>query len=79
MYLSVYLSLVFIVGFLGGSVVENSPANAGDTGLILGSGRSLVEENGKPFQHSCLGNLLDRGVWWATVYGVTKSRTQLSN
>ena len=50
-------------------MVKNPLANAGDTGLILGSGRSLVEGNGKPFQHSCLGNLLDRGVWQATAMG----------
>ena len=43
------------------------PANAGDTGSILGSGRSLAEGNGKPLQHSCVGNLMDRGSWRATV------------
>ena len=39
-------------------MVKNLPANAGDEGLILGSGRSPGEENGKPLQYSCLGNLL---------------------
>ena len=52
-------------------MVKNPPANAGDTGLILGSGRSLVEGNGKPFQHSCLGNLLRSLAGYS--YGVTKS------
>ena len=62
-------------GFLGGSVVKNLPANAGDTGLILGSGRSLEEGNGNPFQYSCLENPMDRGAWWATVHRVAKSWT----
>ena len=37
------------------------------------------EGNGNPLQYSCLGNLMDGGAWWATVLGVTKNRTQLSN
>ena len=45
---------------------------SGDTGLIPGSGRSPEEENGSPLQYSCLGNLLGRGHWWATVHGVLK-------
>ena len=45
---------------------------------IPGLGRSPGEENGDPFQDSCLGTSQDRGAWWATVHGVTKSRTQLS-
>ena len=56
----------------GGLVVENSPANAGDTGWIPGSGRSPEEGNGNPFQDSLLGNPMDRGAWWAAVHGVTK-------
>ena len=62
----------------GGSLVKNPPANAGDvrdTSAIPGSGGSPREANGNPFQYSCLGNLLDRGTWWATAHGVTKSRT----
>ena len=35
--------------------------------------------NGNPLQYSCLGNLMDRGAWWATVYGVAKSQTRLSD
>ena len=42
-------------------------ANEGDTSLILESGRSPEEVNGNPLQYSCLGNLMDRGSWWATV------------
>ena len=48
-------------GFPGGSEVENPPANAGDEGLIPGSGRCPGEGNGNPLQYSCLGNSMDRG------------------
>ena len=57
---------------LAGSVVKNSPANTGDIGLILGSGRSPGERNGNALQYSCLGKPIDRGAWWATVHGVTE-------
>ena len=57
----------------------NICCNAGNLGLIPGSGRSLGEGNGNPFQYSCMKNPMDIGAWWATVHGVTKSRTQLSN
>ena len=65
--------------FPGGSVVKNPPANAGDVGLIPGSGRSPGGGNGNPLQYSCLENPMERGAWRATVYGVAKSQTQLSN
>ena len=65
-------SVSMLLGFPGGSVVQNSPANAGDKGLIPGSGRSPGEGNGNPLQYSCLGNPMDRGAWRATVHGVTK-------
>ena len=48
-----------IWGFPGGSVVKNPPANAGDTGLIPGSGRSPREGNSNPLQYSGLGNLTE--------------------
>ena len=48
-------------------------------GLTPGSGRSPGKWNGYPFQYSCLENSRDRGAWWATVYGVAKSRTRLSD
>ena len=67
------------MGFPGSSVVKNLPANAGDVGLICGLGRSPGEGNGNPLQYSCLGNPMDRGAWWATVCGVSKSQTQLSD
>ena len=56
-----------------------SARNAGDPGLILGSGKSPVEGNGNPLQYSCLGNPMDRGTWWATVHGITKSQARLSD
>ena len=66
-------------GFLGGSVVKNPPANAGDVGSIPGSGRSPGGENGNPLQYSCLENPMDRGSRRATVHEVTKSQTQLND
>ena len=66
-------------GFPGGSDGEESACNAGDPGSIPGLGRSPGEGNGNPFQCFCLENPMDRGAWWATVHGVTKSRTGLSN
>ena len=59
-------------GFLGGSLVNNPPANSGDMGLIPGLGRFPGEGNGNPLQCSCLGNLMDRGAWQAAVHGVEK-------
>ena len=64
-----------IKGFPGGPMVKNLPANAGDVGLIPGSGRSPGGGNGNLLQYSCLENPMDRGAWWATVHGVTKSWT----
>ena len=60
------------MGFPGGSVVKNPPANAGDAGFIRGSGRSPGVGNGNPLQYSCLEHPMDRGAWWATVHGITK-------
>ena len=53
-------------------MVKNPPANAGDMGSILGSGRSPEEGNGNPLQHSCLGNPMGRGAWQATVHEVAR-------
>ena len=66
----------------GGSVVKNLPANTGDTGemgSIPGPGRSSEEGNGNSLQYSCLDDPMDRGAWRATVHGVTKSQTHLSD
>ena len=67
--------------FPGDSVVKNLPAKAGDAGdtaLIPGLERPPGGGNGNPLQYFCLGNPMDRGGWWATVHGVTKSQTLLS-
>ena len=61
-------------------VVKNPPANpgdVGDAGSIPGWGRSPGGGQGNPLQYSCLESPMDRGVWQATVHGVTKSQTQL--
>ena len=58
-------------------MVKNTPANAGDTGLIPRSGRSPGDESGNPLQCSCPENPMDGGTWRATVQAVAKSRTQL--
>ena len=55
--------------------VKNLPAMQETQVLSLGWEDALEEEDGNPFQHSCLKNLIDRGAWWATIHGVTKSRT----
>ena len=65
-----------IMGFPGGSDGKASACNAGDLGLIPGSGRSPGEGNGNPLR---LENSIDRGPWWATVHGVAKSQTRLKD
>ena len=70
------------MSFLGDLEIKNLPANAGDTrdaGSVPESGRSPAVGNGNPLQYTCLENPMDRGAWQATVYGVTKSWTRLSN
>ena len=67
------------MGFPVGSDGKEFTCNAGDLGLIPGLGRSPREGKGNPLQYSCLGNPMDRGAWRATVHGVAKSWTQLSN
>ena len=65
-------------GFPDGSAGKESSCNAGDTGdvgLIPRLGRSPGRGNGNPLQYSCLKKPMDREAWWATVHGVTKSRT----
>ena len=66
------LWLLFVKGFLGGSVVKNLPVNTGDSGSIPGLRRSHGQGNGNPVQYFCLGNPIDRGVWWAIVHGAAK-------
>ena len=72
---NIFTTMDLTMGFPGDSVVKNPPANAGDTGLISGLGRSPREGNGNPLQYSFLGNPMDRGAWQTTVHGVAKSQT----
>ena len=70
------------IDFPAGSAVKNPPASAGaagDVGSIPGLGSSPRGGNGNPLQYSCLVNPMDRRSCWATVHGVTKNRTQLSD
>ena len=69
-------SSVLIKGGLDGKA---SVYNTRDSGSIPGLGRSPGEGNGNPLQYYCLENPMDRGAWNATVHGVTKSRTRLSD
>ena len=64
--------MLFLDSTQSDSVVKNLPANGGDVGSIPGLGRPPGERNGKLFQYSCLGNLMDRGAWQSTVHGVTE-------
>ena len=65
--------------FTGGSGSKESACNAGDLGSIPGLGRSPGEGNGYPLQYSGLENSKDRGAWQATIHGVAKRRTRLSD
>ena len=72
---------IYILGFPGGSVIKkkNLHANTEDVVLIPGLGRSPGEGNGNPVHYSCLRNPMDREAWWATVHGIAKSQTPLSD
>ena len=67
------------MGFPGGLDNKQSPCNAGDPGSTPGSGRSPGEGDGYLFQDSYLENSMDRGAWQATVHGVSKMLTRLSD
>ena len=56
-----HLGVITGIDFLGGWVVKNQPASAGDMGSIPGPGRSPGEGNGSPLQYTCLGITVDRG------------------
>ena len=71
------LIMAIMLGFPGGSDSKESACNAGDLGLILGSGRFPGEGNGYPHQYSCLENSMDREAWQATVHGIANSQTRL--
>ena len=63
------------MGFPGSSDGKESACNAGDLGLISGSGKLPRGGNGNPLQYTCLENPMDRGAWLATIYGVIESDT----
>ena len=77
--MSIILIIITIIITDGGSDGKASSYNAGDPGLIPGSGRYPREGNGNSFQYCCLENPMDRGAWWAAVHEVAKSRTGLSD
>ena len=74
MNLQTSLKLPGLPGWLSG---RECACNAGDPGLIPGSGRSPGGGHGNPLQYSCLENPMDRGAWWAPVNRVAKSQTGL--
>ena len=69
----------FYLGFLTGSVVKNLPATHKTQIWSLGQEDSLEEEMATLLQYSCLENPMDRGVSWASIYGVAKSQIRLSS
>ena len=69
------MSIDGFLNFPGGSNGEDSACDVGDLGLIPGFGRSPGEGHGKALQYYCLENPMDRGVWQATVPGVSKNWT----
>ena len=72
---NVFTEDYYQLSFHSGSMVKNVPANAGHVGSIPGLGKSHEEGNGNLLQCSCLGNPMDRGVWWATVHRLAESNT----
>ena len=62
-------------GFPGGFAEKNLPASMGNAGSIPGLERCPREGNSNPLQYSCLGNVMDREAWQATVHGFAKRRT----
>jgi len=71
--------IIFHLSPHGGSDGKESACSATDSGSIPGLGRLPREGNGNALQCSRLENSIDRGAWWVTVHGVTKSRTRLSD
>ena len=81
-YIYLFINNIRYMGFPGGALVKNLPANEGDArdgGLILVLRRSPGVGNGNPLQNSCLENFMDRGAWWASIHGVAKSQMWLSD
>ena len=78
-----YVYILIFISVLGASLVaqmvRNPPTMQETQVWSLGREDNAGEGNGYPFQYSCLENSMDRGAWWATVHGVTKSQLQLSD
>ena len=74
-----YNTFFYYWSFPCGSDGKESTCNAGDLSLIPGSGRYPGEGNGNALQYSCLENSIDRGAWQASVHGLEKSQTRLSD
>ena len=70
---------MFLKGFLGGTEGKESTCNAGDLSLIPGLERSPGEGNTNPPPYFCLENSMDRGAWWITVHGISKSWIMTEN
>ena len=77
----IFQSLGYLINLIGlvPTLSISKERTLRDAGSIPESGRSPGGGNGNPLQCSCLEKNMDRGAWWATVYGVTVNRTQLSN
>ena len=71
------LSRSFTTKYVPAIDSKESACNSGDLGSIPGSGRSPGGEHGNPLQYSCPENPMERGAWWATVHGATKSQTEM--
>ena len=71
----VYTTHPTVLGFPWWFRCKESACNVGDLGSVPELGRSPGDGNGSPLQYSCLENSMDRGTWWATVHGVSKSWT----
>ena len=71
-YRDVSCPFLVVTDTMGGSVVKNPPASAGDSSSTPGLGKSPGGGNNNQFRYSCLENPMDRGTWWATVHRVTK-------
>ena len=74
-----YFLFYLFMGFPGGSDGKESTCNVGDLVSVPGLGRPSGEGNSYPLWCFCLENSMDSKAWWATVHGVTKSGTWLSN
>ena len=77
--MNIFIYSIISLCFPGGSDGKESAYNAGDSGLIPGLGRAPGEGHSNPLQYCCPVNFLDREAWRATVPGITKSWTRLSN